>query len=182
MKNESNEADIFSIEVTIGELAEILNINLSTARRLCQMDVFKSTSVSGRSGQKFYNLAQSVQAFLLKKQLEHDEELRKTDIEELKAKKLKAEISLKKSQSELHQMKTDIEKGKYLSIDEVKLDYEKFFLIFKKFALAIPARVGGCIAGYIDPVVERAIEKDIYQEICSMLRTFVVAGIAPPEK
>ncbi len=181
MKNESNEADIFSIEITIGELAEILNINLSTARRLCQMDVFKSTSASGRSGQKYYNLVQSVQAFLLKKQSDHDEELRKTDIEKLKMQKLKAEISLKKSQSELHQLKTDIEKGKYLRTDDVKHDYEEFFVIFKKFALALPARVGGCISGYIDPVVERAIEKDIHQEICSMLRTFVVA-LTPREK
>lgn len=96
---------------------------------------------------------------------------------ELKQKKLEAEIALKESQGELHRLKTDIAAGKYVAVEDVKLDYDRFFLIFKKFALAIPNRVAVLVNGYVDPLTVRAIEKDISKEVSSMLNAFISSAI-----
>ena len=48
----------------------------------------------------------------------------------LQEQKLEAEIALKESQGELHRLKTQIAAGEYISIEEVKIDYAKFFLVF----------------------------------------------------
>ena len=53
---------------------------------------------------------------------------------ELKEQKLRAEVALKESQGELHRLRTEIAAGKYISIEEVKADYSRFFIIFKNFA------------------------------------------------
>ena len=79
----------------------------------------------------------------------------------LKEKKLKAEIALKESQGELHRLKTEIASGKYISVEEVQLDYQRFF---------------GMIGGYADPVTVRGVEKDLSKEVNTMLNAFVVAG------
>lgn len=101
---------------------------------------------------------------------------------ELKEQKLIAEIALKESQAELHQMKTEIAAGKFISVGEVVANYERFFQNFKKFALSIPNRVGGMIAGHIEPVEARSIERDIQQEVYRALNDFVIRGVVdtPP--
>lgn len=61
---------------------------------------------------------------------------------ELREQKMRAEIALKESQGELHRLRTDIAAGKYISVEEVILDYTRFFVTFKNFAMAIPAQGG----------------------------------------
>ena len=78
---------------------------------------------------------------------------------ELKEQKLEAEVALKESQGELHRLKTQIAAGEYISIDEVRIDYAKFFLVFKKFAMSIPARVCGMLSGQLEPLEARRIER-----------------------
>ena len=52
----------------------------------------------------------------------------RTDKEiELREQKMQADIALKESQGELHRLKTEIAAGQYISVEEVKLDYAKFF-------------------------------------------------------
>jgi phage terminase Nu1 subunit (DNA packaging protein) len=99
---------------------------------------------------------------------------------ELKEQKLRAEIALKESQGELHRLKTEIASGKYISLEEAKLDYQRFFVVFKKFAMSLPNRVVGLVGGYVDPVTSRALEKDMAKEVNDLLRSFVVA--AHPQK
>ena len=50
---------------------------------------------------------------------------------ELREQKMQAEIALKESQGELHRLRTEITAGKYISVAEVILDYQKFFVTFK---------------------------------------------------
>ena len=69
---------------------------------------------------------------------------------ELREQKMKADVALKESQGELHRLKTEIAAGKYISIEEVKLDYAKFFVAFKKFATSLPSRIIGMLSGGID--------------------------------
>ena len=100
---------------------------------------------------------------------------------ELREKKMEADAALKESQSELHRLKTEIAAGRYISIEEVKMDYAKFFVVFKKFAMALPSRIIGMIAGALEPVEARRVEKEIAQEINRLLGAFVIAGIVGPD-
>lgn len=100
---------------------------------------------------------------------------------ELREQKMRADLALKESQGELHRIKTQIMTGEYISVEEVKLDYAKFFLIFKKFATSIPSRVGGMLSGNVEPLEAKRIEKDISGEITTLLQSFVVAGVAEPK-
>lgn len=101
---------------------------------------------------------------------------------ELKEQKLEAEVALKESQGELHRLKTQIAAGEYISIDEVRLDYAKFFLVFKKFAMSIPARVCGMLSRQLEPLEARRIEKEMSGEITGLLESFVIAGVACPKE
>ena len=96
---------------------------------------------------------------------------------ELREQKLEAEIALKKSQSELHQLRTEIAAGKYIAVEEVKMDYSRFFLTFKKFAMALPARLTDMVGGRMEPVEARHMEKDLQREVQRLLEGFVVAGV-----
>ena len=100
---------------------------------------------------------------------------------ELKQQKLEADIALKESQGELHRIKTDIAAGKYISIDEVTMDYSKFFMVFKKFALSFPARLVGMLPASVEPVEARRIEKSLAAETNTLIKSFVVAGVDPDQ-
>ena len=163
-------------DIDLGSLATVLGIGLRTAQRLSQTGILQSTDVRGKAGRKYYNLSDSVQAYIQYVRNQYEGKNDQHGVEQLKSDKLRAEVELKQSQGELHKIKTDLTKGKYIPVDEVRDDYERFFVVLKKFVSAIPARVGGTLTGYIDPVVQRRIEKDLQTEMSSMLRTFVVAG------
>lgn len=105
----------------------------------------------------------------------------RTDKEiELREQKMAADIALKESQGELHRLKTAIAAGDYISVEEVKLDYAKFFLVFKKFAMSLPARISGMLSGQLEPLEARRVEKEVSGEISELLNSFVVAGVVKP--
>lgn len=79
-------------------------------------------------------------------------------------------------------MRREIAAGKYIDIEEVALDYQKFFIVFKRFALSIPARLVSMITDSVDPLEARRIEKEMNGEVKRMLEAFVVAGaVEKPE-
>ena len=94
----------------------------------------------------------------------------------LKEQKLRAEIALKESQGELHRLRTEIAAGNYISVEEVKLDYSRFFVSFKKFAMSIPSKLAGRLTGFVDPVEVRQIEKNLQNDVTKLLQSFVVAA------
>ena len=96
--------------------------------------------------------------------------------EELKKKKLEADIALKESQGELHRLRTAIANGEYVSVEEVQVDYTKFFVTFKKFVTNLPSRIIGFVAPYMDPAESRKLEKDISLDLNNVLNAFIVAG------
>lgn len=95
---------------------------------------------------------------------------------QLNMQKLRAEIALKESQGELHKLRTDIAAGRYLSVEEIKMDYSRFFVSFKKFAMSIPNRLAGKLMEYIDPVEVRKVEQDLQKEVTKLLKSFVVSA------
>lgn len=96
---------------------------------------------------------------------------------ELKEQKLRAEVALKESQGELHRLRTDIAAGRYVSVEEIQLEYSRFFIIFRKFALSIPSRLAGRLSGFVDPVEVRQIENELKGEVTRLLRDFVSRAV-----
>jgi phage terminase Nu1 subunit (DNA packaging protein) len=162
--------------VTMARFAEIVGVNLRTIQRLSQEDVLKAVEDPDDKRKKLLPMVNSIQAYIehrLKQAAGQERSRQRADLED---KKLRAEVSLKETESELKRMRHEINSGKYLLVEEVQLDYSRFFVILKKFLLAIPNRVSSMIAGHVDPITARAIEKDISKDVTSMLKSFVVAG------
>lgn len=96
----------------------------------------------------------------------------------LKEQKLRADVALKESQGELHRLRTEIAAGNYISVEELKADYSRFFIVFKNFALSLPSKMAGRLAGFVDPVEIREIEDDLQKEIKKILKGFVLRAVA----
>lgn len=97
---------------------------------------------------------------------------------QLKQQKLEAEIELKELQGDFHKIKNDIAAGRYISVEDVKADYRKFFVTFKKFALGIPSKLSTRLSSVCDsrPSEIRAIESELNNDIITLLSNFIVAG------
>ena len=132
--------------------------------------------VDGREVRR-YDLAPTIQKYV--KYLS-DKAYGKSRSEKEMELKLEAEVALKESQGELHRLKTQIAAGEYVSVNEVRSDYAKFFVVFKKFAMSIPARVCGMLSGQLEPMEARKIEKEMAGEIADLLASFVISGIVEP--
>lgn len=155
-------------------IAQLFGVTVRRIQQLTQEGVLPTTETA--EGRR-YDLVPTIQSYV--KYLS-DKAYGKNRSEkelELREQKMKAEIALKESQGELYQLRTQIAMGKYIEIDEAKMDYERFFVTFKKFALALPGRMVGMISGYIEPLTARKLEKDLQGEIQRLLGAFVLAAV-----
>lgn len=163
-------------EVNSATLAQLLGVTTRTIQRLTSDGIL--TSISKNRSLK-YNLCDSVQAyvaFIRSGEKGKDQQ----DLEaKLKKQKLEAEIALKESQGELHEMKTRLFEGSIIEVETVQDDYVEFFKVLKSTINAIPGRVAGMLADYADPVTVRKAEKDISDELNRTMETFVAAGNTP---
>lgn len=148
-----------------------------TVRRIQQLTQEGILPTSETSEGRRYDLVPTIQTYVSYLSDKAYGKSRSDKEIELRQQKLEADIALKESQGELHRLKTDIAAGRYISIEEVTLDYTRFFVTFKRFAMAIPSRMTGIISGFVSPVEARGIEKDLSAEIQSFLTSFVVAGV-----
>ena len=155
-------------------IAQLFGLSVRRIQQLTQDGVLHTSETS--DGRR-YDLVPTIQAYI---QYLSDKAYGKNHSEKedkLKEQKMIAEIALKESQGELHRLKTEIAVGNYISMEDVKLDYSRFFTVFKKFAISMPNRLIGFVGGYIDPVEVRHLEKEMHREVLNMLRSFVVAGV-----
>ena len=157
------------------QIAALFKLSVRRIQQLTQEGAIHSHKVPGKSG-KMYDLVPTIQEYIGYLQDKANGKARSDKELDLKEQKLRAEIALKESQGELHRLKTEIATGKYISLEEVSLDYQKFFVILKKFVLAVPNRIGGLLTGYVDPVVIRSLEKDMTKEVTEMLKTFILSA------
>lgn len=157
-----------------------------TARRIQQLTqdgVISTTKIieDGRTVRR-YDLVPTIQNYIKYLSEKAYGRQGRTDKEiELREQKMEADIALKESQGELHRLKTEIAAGKYISVEEVKMDYSKFFVVFKKFAVSIPARVVGMLSGQLQATEARKIEKELADEVNRLLGAFVIAGVVGPK-
>lgn len=164
-------------------IAQLFGVSVRRIQQLTQEGVIKTTKIieDGRTVRR-YDLVQTIQNYVKYLSEKAYGKAGRSEKEiELREKKMEADAALKESQSELHRLKTEIAAGRYISIEEVKMDYAKFFVVFKKFAMALPSRIIGMIAGALEPVEARRVEKEIAQEINRLLGAFVIAGIVEPD-
>ena len=150
-------------------IAQLFGVSVRRIQQLTQDGILETVHISGQRNK--YDLIPTIQAYikyLSDKAYGREAKLSET---ELREKKLQAEIALKESQTELHQLRTAIANGKYISIEEAK-----FFAVLKRFCSGLPSRVVGMIGSRISPVESRELEKDLNKEINDILRTFVLAA------
>ncbi len=122
-------------------MAQLFGVSVRRIQQLTQDGVIETVplKVEGRTVRR-YELVPTIQAYtkyLADKA--YGREQINTEAE-LKEQKLKAEIALKESQGELHRLRTAIAAGEYISIEEARADYTKFFAVLKRFCAGLPAR------------------------------------------
>ena len=165
----NDEKGYYRVEV----IAQLFGVSVRRVQQLTQEGIISTVSTS--NGRR-YELAPTIQKYI--KYLS-DKAYGKSKSEEefkLKEQKLKAEIALKESQGELHRLRTAIAAGDYISVEEVKVDYSRFFISFKKFAMSIPSKLAGRLTGFVDPVEVRQLEKELQTEVTKLLKSFVVCA------
>lgn len=159
-------------------IASLFGVSVRRVQQLTQEGIISTTKT--KEGNR-YELAPTIQRYIKYLSDKAYGKSRSEKEMELREQKLQAEVALKESQSEMHRIKTDIASGKYIDIDEVRMDYIRFFIAFKKFALSLPSRLSGRISGYCEPMELRAVEKELNEEVIRLMESFVVAGCTVDE-
>lgn len=164
-------------------IAQLFGVSVRRIQQLTQDGVISTTKIieDGRTVRR-YDLVPTIQNYIKYLSEKAYGRQGRTDKEiELREQKMEADIALKESQGELHRLKTEIAAGKYISVEEVKMDYSKFFVVFKKFAVSIPARAVGMLSCQLQPTEARKIEKELADEVNRLLGAFVIAGVVGPK-
>ena len=167
-------------------IAQLFGVSVRRIQQLTQEGIIKTTKIideeSGKTVRR-YDLVPTIQSYIKYLSDKAYGKQHRTDKEiELREQKMRADVALKESQGELHRLKTDIAAGKYIAIEEVKIDYQKFFVAFKKFAISLPSRLIGMISAALDPSEARRLEKELADEVNKLLGAFVIAGIVEPKE
>lgn len=163
-------------------IANLFGVSVRRVQQLTQEGVISTTKIveDGKTVRR-YDLVPTIQKYIQYLSDKAYGKIHRTDREiELREQKMQADIALKESQGELHRLKTEIAAGQYISVEEAKMDYAKFFVVFKKFALSLPARLTSMLSGQIDPVEARKTEKELASEVNRLLTSFVIAGVVEP--
>lgn len=155
-------------------IARLFGVTVRRIQQLTQEGILPTTEL--QEGRR-YDLIPTIQSYTRHLSDKAYGKSRSEKEMELREQKLQAEVALKESQSELHKLRTEITAGKYIAVEEVKMDYSRFFLTFKKFAMALPARLTDMVGSRMEPIEARHMEKDLQREVQRLLEGFVVAGV-----
>lgn len=162
------------------EIAKLFGLSERRVQILTKEGVLESVKLSKVRGRR-YMYKETAQKYIQYLSAKVQQKAVSVNEKELKKRKLSAEVDLKESQKELHELKTDIAKGKYIQIEEVEHDYKRFFNTFKKFTDTIPSRIAMMIGRYIEPEQVRQIEKTMADEVDKMLKGFCVNAVTKEE-
>lgn len=156
--------------LTKDELAQLISSSSRTVERLVADGTI--TQIKNGRDVKFETVA------VIKQYIQHltdkaNGKKEKDATKELTVQKLKAEIALKESQGELHRLRTDIASGKYIPLEEIKIEYSRMMVQLRNYILGIPNRITGRLSGRLKPVEVREVEKEVQEITTTMLRGFV---------
>lgn len=170
--------------VRVEIIAKLFGVTVRRVQQITQEGIIETVPAVDENGRacRRYDLIPTVQKYIQYLSDKAYGKAHRTDREiELREQKMEADIALKESQGELHRLKTAIAAGEYISMEELKMDYAKFFVIFKKFATSLPSRISGMLTGVLEPLEARRMEKELSGEIVELLNSFVVAGHVKPK-
>lgn len=180
-KSENTNTDLeldlgyYRVEV----IAKLFGVSVRRIQQITQEGIIQTVQTS--EGRR-YELASTVQNYTKYLSDKAHGKSKSATEADLKEQKLRAEIALKESQGELHKLRTEIAAGNYISVEEIKADYGRFFVVFKNFALSIPSKMAGRLAGMVEPAEVREIENDLQKEIKKLLNGFVSRAVVEEEK
>lgn len=158
-------------------IAKLFGVTVRRVQQLTQDGVIETTKFrNGKHSSTRYDLDETVLKYVTYLSDKAYGRKEKEDIKDLLRQKLQVEIDLKTTQNELYGIKRDIQNGKYISVEEVKLDYTHFLFSLKKFVTQIPARVSGMLMGTLEPMEVRNIERTLMAETNKLLNNFVAAA------
>ena len=109
-------------------IASLFGVSVRRVQQLTQEGIISTTKTT--EGNR-YDLAPTIQKYIKYLSDKAYGKSRNEKEMELREQKLQAEIALKESQGEMHRLKTEIASGKYIDIEEVKMDYSRFFCVQK---------------------------------------------------
>lgn len=161
-------------------IAQLLGKTVRRIQQLTQEGALE-TEIPPGGGARKYRTCVTVQRYVAYVEQKAQENGEKGRTAELNLKKLTAEVELKESQGQLSRLKADIAEGKYIETVMATEQLAEFMSTFKTFAMNIPSRVAGTVAGYTDAATARAIERSTRKELEDMLAQFVDAAVAEPE-
>lgn len=158
-----------------GAIGELVVLSERRIQQLTRSGVLETEAPPGRKARK-YQTCQAVQKYIdhVKRKAQEDT-AGGAELEELFLKKLRAEVDLKESQGQLHRLKTAIAEGKYVDTENAGRDLAEFLRSFRQFALDMPARAVRSMAGQVDAVTAKAMEKAMRTELEAMLNAFTDA-------
>nr|WP_300168616.1 hypothetical protein [uncultured Flavonifractor sp.] len=160
-------------------IAQLLGKTVRRVQQLTQEGILE-TQVPPQGGARKYRTCETVQRYLSHVAQKAQEAGDSGRAAQLALKKLEAEVELKESQGQLHRLKMAIAEGKYLPARQATEDLAEFLARFRVFALQIPPRIAGTLAGYTDALTVRTMEQSMRNEVEGMLAAFVDA--AQPEE
>ena len=152
-------------------IAQLLGKTVRRVQQLTQEGILQ-TEVPHGGGARKYRTCETIQRYMTHVEQKAHESGGGGKQTELALKKLEAEIGLKESQGELHKLKTDIAKGRYISAGQAQEQVADFMIVFRKFTDAIPSRMAGIMAAYTDLATARTMEKSLKKELDVMLSLF----------
>lgn len=170
----TQNGELKGIYCKVNVIAALFDVTVRRVQQLTQEGVIETTETE--DGRR-YELESTIQRYTKHLSDKAHGKAKSETEDKLKQQKLRAEIALKESQGELHRLRTEIAIGKYISIEEVKLEYSRFFVSFKKFAMSIPSKLAGRLTGFVDPVEVRQIENELQKEVQRLLKTFVLSAV-----
>lgn len=164
----SEDIPVLGPFLTKDELCQLIGLS---SRRVEQLMFDKTIEKSAGKTVKFETVS-TLQRYI--KYLTDRANGRKSEARaELEVQKLKAEIALKESQGELHRLRTDIQSGKYIPCEDVKMDFSRQMVVVRNFVMSIPDRIAGQLSGRLKPVEVSELEKALQEDIKAMLRSFL---------
>lgn len=161
-------------------IGKLLGKSVRRIQQLTQDGVLE-TEIPPGGGTRKYRTCETVQRYIIHIEQKAQETGERGKTAELNLKKLEAEVKLKESQGQLASLKADIAEGRYIETAVATEQLAEFMEKFKTFAMDIPSRVAGTVAGYTDATTARAIERATRKELEDMLALFVDAAVVEPE-
>ena len=111
MPDKTEFSDSEAIYLKQKDVARLLGLSTRQIQRLTDEGVFeRQKTTSGTKGYELYSTVHGYLGYLATNENAKNSQVRDKELD-LKEQKLKAEIALKESQAELHELKTGIEKG-----------------------------------------------------------------------